>query len=128
MTKDDGLPKIWKVNTSPEADRDVASIIRFISDREGSAVARGILKQFREAKESLRTLPERGRVTPELRRINILAYRELQIKPYRLIYEISEPEDTVFIHVVIDGRRDLVELLVARLLKADCYEGEGFEQ
>lgn len=128
MGKDKGKPKNWKVVALPEADKDIAAIVRFIYKREGSTMARAILKQFREAKKKLCTLPERGRITPELRRINVLVFRELQIAPYRMIYQTSEPENTVFIHIVIDGRRDLAELLVTRLLKADGYEGEEYEQ
>ncbi len=121
-------PKNWTVRTLLEAERDIAGIIRFIYDREGSVTARGVLKRFREAKEALRTLPERGRVTPELLRINILAFRELQIAPYRMIYQISEPENTVYIHAVVDGRRDLAELLLSKLLKAEWQNGEERRQ
>jgi len=124
MNKEKGKPRTWLVEVLLEADKDIKDIVRFMYKREGSAMAREILKRFRKAKEDLRTLPERGRITPELRRINILAYRELQIPPYRMIYQISEPEDTVYIHVVVDGRRDLAELLLTRLLKADTEDEE----
>lgn len=124
MAKSKGSTKTWKVEMLPEADKDVAGIIRFIYRREGSGMAREILKRFRKAKDQLRTLPERGRIVPELRRINILTFRELQIPPYRMMYQISEPENTVFIHIVVDGRRDLAELLQARLLKPDWRDDE----
>ncbi|MDL2291449.1 type II toxin-antitoxin system RelE/ParE family toxin [Desulfovibrio sp. OttesenSCG-928-F20] len=126
MAKSKGSTKTWKVEMLPEADKDVAGIIRFIYRREGSAMAREILKRFRKAKDQLRTLPERGRIVPELRRINILTFRELQIPPYRMMYQISEPENTVFIHIVVDGRRDLAELLQARLLKPDWRDDEDY--
>lgn len=127
MVKGEGAPKTWQVEVLPEADKDIAGIIRFTYRREGSAMTRGMLKRFRTAKEELRTLPERGRIVPELRSINILIYRELQIPPYRMMYQISEPENTVFIHIVVDGRRDLSELLQARLLKPDWRDDEGYE-
>jgi toxin ParE1/3/4 len=128
MAKRKDSPKSWAIEILLEADRDITGIVRFIYDREGSATARGILKRFREAKEALRTLPERGRITPELLRINILTFRELQIAPYRMIYQISEPENTVFIHAVVDGRRDLAELLLTKLLKADWQDAEDRRQ
>ena len=120
----EGGVKTWKVDVLPEADKDIAGIVRFTYRREGSAMAREILKRFRKGKEQLRTLPERGRIIPELRAINILIYRELLIHPYRMMYQISEPEHTVFIHIVVDGRRDLTELLQARLLKPDLGDDE----
>jgi plasmid stabilization system protein ParE len=122
MAKGKAVTKTRKVETLPEADKDIAGIIRFIYRREGSAMARTILERFRKAKEDLHTLPVRGRIIPELLSINIQAYRELQIPPYRMMYQISEPDNTVFIHIVVDGRRDLSELLQARLAQACLAE------
>ncbi|MDR2892680.1 MAG: type II toxin-antitoxin system RelE/ParE family toxin [Deltaproteobacteria bacterium] len=128
MSKGKEKPRTWRVEILLEADKDITDIVNFIYNREGSAMAREILKRFRTAKENLQTFPERGRITPELRRINILEYRELQIPPYRMIYQISEPESTVYIHVVVDGRRDMAELLQARLLKPDMPDEDSFRQ
>ena len=43
-------------------------------------------------------------------------YREIQSKPYRIIYRIHEPVHAVHIHVVADSRRNFTELLKERLL------------
>jgi toxin ParE1/3/4 len=42
-------------------------------------------------------------------------FREIHFKPYRIIYQIVESD--VYIHAVLDGRRDLQELLEIRLLR-----------
>lgn len=52
---------------------------------------------------------------PELDRIGVTTYREVHFQPYRIIYEFSGPE--VFIHGVLDGRRDMQSLLQRRLLR-----------
>ena len=59
--------------------------------------------------------PIRGHLPPELERIGVLDYKEIHYKPYRIIYQIIE--STVYVHCVLDGRRDLQQLLEERLLR-----------
>jgi toxin ParE1/3/4 len=53
---------------------------------------------------------------PELGRIGIAhEFRELIFKPYRIIYSVTRSE--VFVHCILDGRRDLQDLLEEKLLR-----------
>jgi toxin ParE1/3/4 len=79
-------------------------------------MAEAILEKFIQARDSLRLLPDRGRIPPELKRVNILSYREIQLHPYRIIYRIYDGAHAVHIHIVADGRRNFTELLKERLL------------
>lgn len=117
MRKTTGGPQGWKVDNTLQADADIKKIVRFIMDREGPDMGEHILNMFDEAKKGLETLPGRGRIPPEMERINVFTYRECQIPPYRMIYEISEPENRVYVHMVVDGRRDLPDIMTARLLR-----------
>lgn len=117
MRKKTGGPQSWKVDNTLQADADIKKIVRFIMDREGPDMGEHILNMFDEAKKGLETLPGRGRIPPEMERINVFTYRECQISPYRMIYEISEPENRVYVHMVVDGRRDLPDIMTARLLR-----------
>jgi toxin ParE1/3/4 len=65
---------------------------------------------------SLETLPARGNYPPEMQRWGISDFREIFFKPYRIIYEINDK--SVFIHAVLDGRRNCEDLLEQRLLRA----------
>ena len=65
--------------------------------------------------ESLETLPQRGHCPPELERIGMMEYREVFFKPYRVIYRIAGRE--VRVYAVLDGRRDLPDLLQERILR-----------
>lgn len=114
--KSSGL-QTWYVDNTIQADADIKKIVRFIMDREGPDMGERILNMFEEAKKGLETLPGRGRIPPEMERINVFTYRECQIPPYRMIYEISEPENRVYVHMVVDGRRDLPDIMAARLLQ-----------
>jgi toxin ParE1/3/4 len=59
--------------------------------------------------------PERGRFVPELGRFAIRTYRELHVRPYRVLYRIAGRR--VIVLGVFDGRRDLSELILRRLLR-----------
>ena len=59
-------------------------------------------------------MPKRGRVPPELVRFRVQLYREIQVPPYRLLYRVHE--DRVSVLGVFDGRRDLEDVIIGRLL------------
>ena len=106
----------WKVAFTRRADSDILGIFAFIAERDGPDIAETILERFIEARDSLRELPDRGRIPPELERINIRSFREIQVKPYRVVYQVNKAAHVVHIHVVADGRRNFTELLKERLL------------
>ena len=102
----------YTVRWTPEAESDAATIVEFFHDQ---IHAEKVIVQFGEKADSLRTLPERGRVVPELRKIGVLTYLEVFHKPWRMVYKIRGRE--VWIMAVLDGRRDLVDLLFERLAR-----------
>ena len=106
----------WKVLFTRRAEEDILGIIDFIAEREGQDMANAILEKFVAARNSLRELPDRGRIPPELKRVSIFSFREIQVKPYRVVYQINKASKEVYIHVVADGRRNFTELLKERLL------------
>jgi toxin ParE1/3/4 len=59
--------------------------------------------------------PERARVVPELRELGVTVWRELILRPYRIMYRIEG--STVIVDLVIDARRDVIDVLFARLLR-----------
>jgi toxin ParE1/3/4 len=73
-----------------------------------------ILKRIKQKAANLYTLPERGRIVPELQDQGILQYRELIIPPWRLIYRIAEQK--VYVLSVIDSRRNVEDILLNRLI------------
>jgi toxin ParE1/3/4 len=63
----------------------------------------------------LEKFPERGDILPELKQTGIKNYLEVHYKPYRIIYEIDK--SLVYVHAVIDGRRNIAEVLSNRFLR-----------
>ena len=102
----------YGVRWTPEAEADAVTIVDFFNDPIN---ANKVIVQFGERADSLQTLPERGRVVPELRNIGILQYLELIHKPWRMIYTIRGRD--VWIMAVLDTRRDLRDLLFERLAR-----------
>ncbi len=98
-----------------DAEKDLLDIYRYVALNDSPEKAEKLLDHLEQTILRLETLPERGHHPPELERIGVREYREVFYKPYRIIYQIMESE--VFIHCVLDGRRDLQELLQDRFLR-----------
>jgi len=107
---------IRKVIFTRHAEHDLLDIISWIKDKEGSEAASRFLEKMIQARDNLHHFPQRGRIPPELMYINIRTYREIQVFPYRVIYQVSQMSSQIYIHLVADGRRNFTELLKNRLL------------
>ena len=97
------------------AVRDLENIVAFIAG-DSPVQARNVLARLKERAAALETHPARGRVVPELALFGFATWRELIVKPYRLIYRVEA--DRVFVLAVLDGRRDLEDLLLKRLVRS----------
>lgn len=104
-----GYIVIW-TNT---AENDLKEIIESISI-ESPRNALKILNRIKQKASNLYTLPERGRIVPELHSQGILQYREIIIPPWRLMYRIAERE--IYVLSVIDSRRNVEDILLERLV------------
>ena len=98
-----------------DAEDDLFEIRHFIARNDSISKADKILAKLEEKCLSLANFPNRGHTPPELERIAVFDYLEVHYKPYRIIYQIIERK--VYVHCVLDGRRDLQELLYERLLR-----------
>jgi plasmid stabilization system protein ParE len=82
--------------------------------REAPLRAEEIVERLVACGESLQLSPERGRRPPELRAIGDRSWREVPEAPWRLICRVTERR--IEIHAVVDGRRDLEDVLLERIL------------
>lgn len=76
--------------------------------------AAGIIERIVARAESLANLAQRGRTPPELRAVADRTWLEVIEAPWRILYRVVGR--TVEIHAVLDGRRDLRDILLERLL------------
>jgi addiction module RelE/StbE family toxin len=107
MTFEDNV--IW----TEAAENDLTYIIEYIAE-DSPQHALTVLKEIRHTASRLYTLPERGRVVPELQDQCIMQYRELIISPWRLIYRISEQK--LYVLSVIDSRQNVEDILLKRFV------------
>ncbi|MFA4922246.1 MAG: type II toxin-antitoxin system RelE/ParE family toxin [Candidatus Neomarinimicrobiota bacterium] len=105
----------YNVYIIADAEEDIFSIYKYVTTNDSLQKAETLFGNIEEKISNLSELANRGHIPPELERIGIYEYREIHFKPYRIIYQISESD--VYVHCVLDGRRDLEDLLQERLLR-----------
>ena len=105
----------YTVEWAEPALLDAEAIVDYLVAEGSERAAAGLIDKIEAATRKLSKLPDRGRVVPELRREGIQSYREVILKPYRLVYRVSG--DLVVVVAFVDGRRDLGELLIARAMR-----------
>jgi len=106
------MSKIYKILWADVAKQDLSDIIEYIAI-DNPANALKILQKIRKMASILHSLPERGRVVPELQDQGILIYREILTAPWRIIYRISDKN--VYVLSVLDARRNVEDILLKRL-------------
>lgn len=105
----------YQILVIQEAEDDIFELYKYILEHDSRERASHVYEKLKEKIENLKGFPERGHHPPELERIGITGYLEIHFKPYRIIYEIDGRQ--IFIHAVVDGRRDLQSLLERRLFR-----------
>lgn len=94
------------------ARQDSAEIIDYIA-QDSVENALVILDKLAAKTVQLATLPNRGRIVPELLHTGISQYREIISAPWRIVYRIESQR--VLVMAVLDSRRDLQVVLLNRL-------------
>jgi len=104
-----------KVNLLPEAEEDLFEIYKFVYLNDSEEKAEKLYSKLYDKCLYLQGFPERGHIPPELNLLDINDFLEIHFKPYRIIYRIIKKQ--VFVHCILDGRRDIQKLLQERILK-----------
>lgn len=105
----------YRVVIDPEAKQDLKEIFVYVALNDNLDSADNLLNKLEERLYKLERFPERGRIPEELRSTGLKRYLEIHFKPYRIVYEINK--GIIYIHAVLDGRRNIQEILSERLLR-----------
>jgi len=108
------MPQPFTVVVSPAADADFDAIHAYVAAHASPAQADRLIADLLAKAAALATFPLRGPAPDELAALGEYHYRQISVPPYRMFYEVIGT--TVLISLVVDGRRDLPELLARRLL------------
>ena len=104
----------FEVLWTDAARLDLEGIVEFIAE-ENPMNALTTLARVERRCRTLAALPERGRIVPELRAVDVLTYRELIEGPWRIVYRYDV--NRVHVMAVLDARRELSSLLLERLVR-----------
>ena len=115
-------PKKHRVYLAEEAENDLYELYLYIATHDSEQAAMNVFNKITEQTMKLETMPERGNFLKELTRIGVYDFRELNIKPYRIIYQFVN--DVVYVHALLDGRRDLDEHILQRMSRKVSYQEE----
>jgi len=105
----------FKVNFISDAEIDLFEIYKYVYLNDSEDSAEELYDKLYKKCFSLQKIPQKSHVPPELKLLEIPDFLEIHYKPYRIIYRIIQKE--VFIHCILDGRRELQKLLQERLIR-----------
>ena len=107
--------KRYQVQIIDDAEHDLFDIFQYVASHDSFENATNLLDELQALCLSLSEQSLRGHIPPELDHVGITDYREVHFKPYRAIYEVVG--NYVYIHCVLDGRRDIQSILQQRLIR-----------
>ena len=107
--------KKYKVLIDPQAKQDLKELFIYVALNDSISMADKLLDAIEKTCYKLEEYPERGHIPQELKLTGIKRYLEIHYKPYRIIYEIEKR--LIYINAVLDGRRNIQEILSERLLR-----------
>ncbi|MBF0482493.1 MAG: type II toxin-antitoxin system RelE/ParE family toxin [Desulfovibrionaceae bacterium] len=105
----------FHVFLTASAISDLRALVAYVALNDSPEAAETVAARIENALLHLETLPGRGHVPPEVDRIGVRNFREVHAGPYRITYWIRE--ESVHVHCILDGRRDLQDLLFERLTR-----------
>lgn len=106
----------YSVQITAGAEQGLKELYEYVIANDGLAHAEKLLNNLVSLADSLSSNPLRGAVVKELAELGITEYRQLLFKSYRLIYRLQD--NSVYIYLIVDGRRDMQAVLSRRLLMA----------
>lgn len=106
----------YRVQWTASAKQDLFEIIQYIAEDDADTALR-LLDKIEQKANNLYQYPERGRAVSEFHTIGISIYREIIIRPWRLLYRIADKK--VYVMALLDSRRELDKVLLERLINAE---------
>jgi toxin ParE1/3/4 len=105
----------FSVDITSSAEKDLYEIYQYVYLNDSEKNTEKLFSKLYEKCFSLRYSPDRGHIPQELCLLGVVEFLEIIYKPYRIIYQIIDKK--VFVHSILDGRRDMQKLLQERLIR-----------
>lgn len=96
------------------AENDLKELKRYVIRQFSTQTWHSTYLHLKTVVAQLATTPYAGSVPAEIQQLDLRRYRQVLSGMNRVIYEVRE--QTVYIHIIADTRKDLQSLLIKRLL------------
>jgi len=106
--------KKYKILWTKHAALDLEEIVAFIA-AENLLAASSLFAKVKSRCSKLSVDPERNRIVPDLKDLGVSNYREIILKPYRILHKISD--STIYVIALVDSRRTIEYFLFQRLIR-----------
>ncbi len=106
------MTKKYEVIWAETAEKDLLKVIEHVAQNSPGNATK-ILRKIKKRVDDLYYSPTRCRIIPELYEHGITQYREMIIKPWRVMFRISN--EKVYVLSVLDSRRNIEDILLKRL-------------
>jgi plasmid stabilization system protein ParE len=97
------------------AEQDLKELKRYIAKNFSPKAWHSTYGKLKESIFNLKAFPLSGATPEELAQLNLTQYRQVISGMNRVIYEVRQ--DTIYIHIMADTRKDMKSLLAQRILK-----------
>ncbi len=94
---------------------DLMEIYKYIAKNDSIERADDIYNNIKSKCLSLLETPEKGHIPAEFLFVGVREYLEVHYKKIRIIYQVNK--NTVIVHCILDGRRNIRSILNDRLLR-----------
>jgi len=107
------MDKKYSIKWAAPAKDDLDEIIEYISKTNINYAVK-VMDMIYENVKKLDKFPKRHRIVPELEKHGYLVYRQIVVEYWKIIFKIEN--NFVYIMLVIDGRRNLEDILLKKIL------------
>jgi toxin ParE1/3/4 len=104
-----------KVVILESAEYDLKELREYIVKNFSLETWQNTYSNLKRAIRNLKTFPYAGSIPDEVEKLSLSQYRQILSGMNRIVYEVRQ--DTVYIHVIVDARRNMNTLLTRRLLR-----------
>jgi plasmid stabilization system protein ParE len=105
-----------KIEWTPDGVDSLNEILDYYLDRAGENIAKNIYMKIIKEIDLLEIEEMRTKQTQELKDIGIYNIYELTINPWKVYYKISDDNKRAFVLFILDGRRNLEEILISKVI------------
>lgn len=105
----------YKIIILESAEHDLKELRSYIIKNFSLETWQRTFDRIKETIRNLKTFPYAGSIPDEFEKINLNQYRQVLSGMNRIIYEVRQ--DSIYIHLIADMRRDFKGLLTRRLLR-----------